>query len=86
MKRLASLLSRGDVLAISAAILAVFMVSGYPALGSSLAAATPDGGAFDLSLIYSPAEAVRKASLYTEAEAVAAIRVHWTLDLRNNFV
>ncbi|MCP5452408.1 MAG: GNAT family N-acetyltransferase [Spirochaetaceae bacterium] len=81
MKRLASLLSRGDVLAISTAILAVFMIFGYPALGSSLAAVTPDGGAFDLSFIYSPAEAVRKASLYTEAESVASIRVHWTLDL-----
>lgn len=75
------MLSRGYVLAISAALLALFMVTGYPALGSSLAAATPDGGAFDLSLFYTPAEAVRKASSYTEAEALASIRVHWTLDL-----
>lgn len=81
MKRLAVMLSRGYVLAISAALLALFMVTGYPALGSSLAAATPDGGAFDLSIFYSPAEAVRKASSYTEAEARASIRVHWTLDL-----
>jgi len=65
----------------ASALLLAFHLFAFPTMGAILDANTPAGGEFDTAFFYAPSQAMRKASLYSAAEARESVMVHWTYDL-----
>lgn len=81
MRKLGNALSKPPVLALALTLLVAFYLFGYPVMGKLMLEHTPRGAEFDTAFAYSPAEALRRASLYDAAGRSAMIRLHWTYDL-----
>ncbi len=81
MAKLGNALSKPSILALALMLLVAFYLFGYPAMGALMVKHTPRGAEFDTVFVYSPAEAVHKASLYDATGRSAMISLHWTYDL-----
>lgn len=81
MNRLGTMLSRKAVVGLAGVLLVAFGAFGFPPMVALLDASTPEGGEFDTELFYTPAQAVEKAALFSQAGRAGSIQAHWTWDL-----
>ena len=81
VRNLVAILSRTSVLLSASALLLAFQLFAFPTMGAILDEHTPAGGEFDLAFFYTPEQAMRKASLFGEADGKAFVMAHWTYDL-----
>jgi hypothetical protein len=80
-QKIGSFLSSPRAVALASVLFVIFMVFGYPKMGTLLREHTPPGAEFDTAFAFSPADAVRKATMYDEHGRAAMVRLHWTYDL-----